>query len=58
MKNEAKPRFSRDELVLLAILFSSVVAVGTGIQMGSALFPALSRLMRVPVSTVTLLTSE
>ena len=57
MKDEARPRFSRDELVLLAILFSSVVAVGTGVQMGSALFPALSRLMGVPVSTVTLLTS-
>jgi len=57
MKNEARPRFSRDELVLLAILFGSVVAVGTGVQMGSALIPALSRLMRVPVSTVTLLTS-
>ena len=57
MKNEVKPRFSRDELVLLAILFSSVVAVGTGVQMGSALIPALSRLMSVPVSTVTLLTS-
>jgi len=57
MKNEVKPRFSRDELVLLAILFSAVVIVGTGIQMGSALFPALSRLMGVPVDTITLLVS-
>jgi DHA1 family inner membrane transport protein len=57
MGNEVKPRFSRDELILLAILFSAVVIVGTGIQMGSALFPALSRLMGVPVETVTLLVS-
>jgi DHA1 family inner membrane transport protein len=34
-----------------------VVIVGTGIQMGGALFPALSRLMGVPVSTVSLLVS-
>lgn len=57
MGNEVKPRFSRDELILLAVLFSAVVIVGTGIQMGSALFPALSRLMGVPVDTVTLLVS-
>jgi predicted MFS family arabinose efflux permease len=57
MENEAKSRFNQGELVLLAILFAASVVVGTGIQMGSALFPSLSRLMGVPVSTVTLLTS-
>ena len=57
MRNEAKPRFNRDELALLVVLFSAMVVVGTGIQMGSALLPALSRLMGVPVSTVTLLIS-
>ena len=52
-----RPRFSRHELVLLAILFSAIFVVGTGIQMGNALFPALSRPLGVPVSTVTLLVS-
>jgi predicted MFS family arabinose efflux permease len=50
-------RFSRTELTLLTLLFSARVVAVTGIQMGSALFPALSRLLDVPVSTVTLLTS-
>ena len=57
MNNDRKPHFSRDELILLVILFSATVIVATGIQMGSALFPALSRLLGVPVSIVTLLTS-
>lgn len=57
MENGVKPQFNRDELALLAVLFSMVVIVGTGIQMGSALFPDLSRVMDVPVSTVALLTS-
>jgi len=57
LNNDGKPRFSRDELTLLVILFSATVIVATGIQMGSALFPALSRLLGVPVSIVTLLTS-
>lgn len=57
MRHGAKPRFSRDELTLLAVLFSAMVVVGTGIQMGSALLPAMSRLMDVPVSTATLLIS-
>jgi DHA1 family inner membrane transport protein len=58
MKEEvSKPRFSRREMVLLTILFSATFVVATGIQMGNALFPALSRLLDVPVSTVTLLVS-
>jgi predicted MFS family arabinose efflux permease len=58
MRDEApKPRFSRREMVLLTILFSATFVVATGIQMGNALFPALSRLLDVPVSTVTLLVS-
>jgi len=58
MRDEApKPRFSRREMVLLTILFSVTFVVATGIQMGNALFPALSRLLDVPVSTVTLLVS-
>ena len=58
MKDEVRrPRFSRRELVLLAILFSATFVVATGIQMGNALFPALSRLLDVPVGTVTLLVS-
>ena len=58
MRDEApKPRFSRREMVLLTILFSATLVVATGIQMGNALFPALSRLLDVPVSTVTLLVS-
>ena len=57
MRNEAKLHFSRNELTLLAVLFSAMVVIGTGIQMGSALLPALSRLMGVPISTVTLLIS-
>ena len=52
-----KPRFSHSELLLLAILFSATAIVATGIQMGNALFPSLSRLMNVPVGTVTLLVS-
>ena len=50
-------RFSSRELVLLAILSGATFAVATGIQMGNALFPALSRLLGVPVGTVTLLVS-
>jgi len=58
MKDEVpRPRFSRRELVLLAILFGATFVVATGIQMGNALFPALSRLLGVPVGTVTLLVS-
>jgi predicted MFS family arabinose efflux permease len=49
--------FSRRELVSVAILFSATFVVATGIQMGNALFPALSRLLDVPVGTVTLLVS-
>ena len=52
-----KPRFSRDELAVLVVLFSATVIVATGIQMGNALFPSLSRLMGVPVSRITLLVS-
>ena len=55
MKDEvSRSRFSRREMVLLTILFSATFVVATGIQMGNALFPALSRLLDVPVSTVTL----
>jgi len=54
---QLKPRFSHNELALLALLFSATVVIATGIQMGNALFPSLSRLMNVPVSTVTLLVS-
>jgi predicted MFS family arabinose efflux permease len=57
MQREVGSRFNRSELAVLAVLFSATVIVGTGIQMGNALFPALSRLMDVPVSTVTLLVS-
>jgi len=53
----SNPRFNRSEITLLAILFSSTMIVATGIQMGNALFPSLSRLMNVPISTVTLLVS-
>jgi predicted MFS family arabinose efflux permease len=49
--------FSRRELLSLAILFSATFVVATGIQMGNALFPALSRLLDVPLGTVTLLVS-
>jgi predicted MFS family arabinose efflux permease len=57
MQSEVRSRFSRGELAVLAVLFSATVIVGTGIQMGNVLFPALSRLMNVPISTVTLLVS-
>jgi DHA1 family inner membrane transport protein len=58
MKEEvSKSRFSRREMVLLTILFSATFVVATGIQMGNALFPALSRLLDVPLGTVTLLVS-
>jgi MFS family permease len=58
MKDEvSRSRFSRREMVLLTILFSATFVVATGIQMGNALFPAPSRLLDVPVSTVTLLIS-
>jgi len=57
MQSEASSRFSRSEMAVLVVLFSATVTVGTGIQMGNALFPALSRLMNVPISTVTLLVS-
>jgi len=52
-----KTYFSRDNRILLAILFSATMIVATGIQMGSALFPSISRLMNVPISTVTFLVS-
>lgn len=54
---QPKLRFSSKELTVLAILFSATIVVSTGIQMGNALFPALSRLVNVPISTVTLLVS-
>jgi predicted MFS family arabinose efflux permease len=58
MKDEVpKLRFSRHEMILLTILFSATFVVATGIQMGNALFPTLSRLLDVPVGTVTLLVS-
>ena len=57
MKVEERSHFSRDERTLLVVLFSATAIVATGIQMGGALFPALSRLLDVPVSRVTLLTS-
>jgi predicted MFS family arabinose efflux permease len=53
----SKPRFSRHEIVLLTILFSATFVVATGIQMGNALFPSLSRLLDVPLGTVTTLVS-
>lgn len=56
-QKQSKPRFSRDELIVLAVLFGVGLIVGTGIQMGNVLFPSLSRLLDVPVSTVTLLIS-
>lgn len=52
-----KPGFNRSELTLLVILFSATMIVATGTQMGNALFPSLSRLLDVPISTVTLLVS-
>jgi DHA1 family inner membrane transport protein len=52
-----KTHFSRDNRILLAILFSATMIVATGIQMGNALFPSISRLMNVPISTVTFLVS-
>ncbi|MBM4466466.1 MAG: MFS transporter [Chloroflexi bacterium] len=52
-----KPRFNPRELIFLAVLFSATFVVATGIQMGNVLFPALSRLLGVPVGTVTLLVS-
>jgi predicted MFS family arabinose efflux permease len=58
MKKEVRqPSFSRRELILLIILFSATFVVATGIQMGNALFPALSRLLDVPLGTVTTLVS-
>ena len=57
MRPDWKPRFSRTELVLLAILLGVTTIVGTGIQMGNVLFPSLSRLLDVPLGTVTLLVS-
>jgi DHA1 family inner membrane transport protein len=54
---QPKLRFSSEELTVLAILFGATIVVSTGIQMGNALFPALSRLVNVPISTVTLLVS-
>ncbi len=57
MGNEAKPRFSRNELVILAVLSSAMVIVATGVQMSGVLIPALSRLMNVPVSMAALLVS-
>jgi DHA1 family inner membrane transport protein len=57
MKSRSRPRFSRSELAVLAVLFGATVIVATGIQMGNVLFPALSRLMDVPVGTATLLVS-
>ena len=52
-----KTHFSRDKRILLAILFIATMIVATGIQMGNALFPSISRLMNVPISTVTFLVS-
>ena len=57
MKNSLEPHFTRRELVLILILFSTVVVVITGIQMEPAIFPALSRLFGVPLGEVTFLTS-
>lgn len=57
MENPFQPRFRRDELVLLVVLFSAALIVTTGIHMGDVLFPPLSRLFNVPVSTATLLVS-
>ncbi len=57
MGNEAKPHFNRNERVILTVLFSAMVIVATGVQMGSTLLPAISRWMGVPVSTVALLVS-
>jgi DHA1 family inner membrane transport protein len=58
MKEEAcQPSFSRRELILLIILFGATFVVATGIQMGNALFPSLSRLLEVPLGTVTTLVS-
>ncbi|MDI7277137.1 MAG: hypothetical protein QME94_14270, partial [Anaerolineae bacterium] len=57
MSAEVSGALSRRELVLVAVLLAASAIVFTGIQMGSALFPALSRLTGVPVSTVTLLAS-
>jgi len=53
----SQPRFRSDERLLLALLFGASLVVVTGVQMVSALFPTLSRLVGVPVSTVALLTS-
>jgi predicted MFS family arabinose efflux permease len=57
MNDEVKSGFSRRELLSLAILFGATFIVATGIQMGNALFPALSRMLDVPLGTVTLLVS-
>lgn len=57
MASQARPRFRQNELLVLAVVFSTSVVVSTGIQMGTALFPALSDLFAVPVSRVTLLAS-
>lgn len=54
-QKDTKIHFSRDKQILLAILFTSTMIVATGIQMGNALFPSISRLMNVPISTVTFL---
>lgn len=55
--NAISPRFNRSELRILVVLFSAMTIVKTGIQMGNALFPSISRLMNVPISTVTFLVS-
>lgn len=57
MNEQPRPGQSRNETTVLILLFSMTLIVGTGIQMGSALFPSLARLLDVPVSTVTLLVS-
>lgn len=57
MEERSKRRFSRNEVVVLALLFAAWLVVGTGIQMQNVLFPSLSRLMGVPVTTTTLLVS-
>lgn len=57
MKSRSRSRFSRNELAVLAVLFGATVIVATGIQMGNVLFPALSRLMDIPISMATLLVS-
>jgi predicted MFS family arabinose efflux permease len=55
--NRKSNRFTGKQIGLIVLLFSASFVVGTGIQMGNALFPGLSRLMDVPLEQITLLTS-